>query len=130
MTKTTIADLAQKLADLATEHEKTAEKINQLQTGTESALSSISRVLEKLPSKEEINDLKNKLQSFVNSEENKEQIRNIATEIVKEETKEMQSRISYLEAKVKSYEFKKFQRQLTISNIQKHGAMEEREAIL
>ena len=99
MTKATVSEIAQKLADLATEHSKIADKLNQLQQCIESALNSTSKVLENLPSKQEIEAFRNQMRNFASS---RKEIKEIVIETIKEETKTLHSRINYPEYKVKN----------------------------
>ena len=51
---TKIAEIAQKLADLATEHAKEKKKTDELKTATEGALDSFAKLLQNLLSPQDI----------------------------------------------------------------------------
>lgn len=87
MTNWKVAELAQKLVELAAEHTKQKKKTDELISKTEGALGSIRKLLQNLPSAQDIAYFRDELENFTKSEECK----SIIKEIVKEELTKKQT---------------------------------------
>ena len=130
MTKTTLADVVQQLAKLATDHGKTSKDFDELKEFTHQSLSSINTVLQNLPTKEEILSIRDEIRNIVVSDEYQHVITETVKEKIESELEPQKKRINFLENKVLSMEFRELHKQVTISNIKRKGQKNARLAIL
>ena len=127
---TKIAEIAEKLKELASEQAKEKKKTDELKTATEGALDSFAKLLQNLPSAQDIANFRDELKNFSKSEEVKTMIRDIVKEELDEKTKAMEQRISQLEKKLRRQDDAKYCKMLILSNIKNAQQLPAREAVL
>ena len=127
---TKIAEIAQKLTELETEHAKEKKKTDELKTATEEALDSFAKLLQNLPSAQDIANFRDELKNLSKSEECRSKIKEIVKEELNEKTKALEHRISQLEKKIRRQDDAKYAKMLILSNIKRAHQLPAREAVL
>ena len=127
---TKIAEIAQKVTELATEFAKQKKKTDELKTATEGALDSFAKLLQNLPSPQDIANFRDELKNFSKSEECRTIIKQLVKEELNEKTKALEQRISQLEKKLRRQDDAKYAKMLILSNIKRAHQLPAREAVL